>query len=273
MSLDNIKVFMFDIDGTIINRKAEMTENTKKALTYLKDKGYTLIINSGRPTFSSMKVLEKNGVADLFEYYYGCNGIELVNRKTGEKEFVTSLSPETIRDFDKIFHEDYLSLCFYRNGDTLMMNHFIPNKEQIDEWTKLRFVKPQELDFQTVTEPEPKMILLFEKDKKEEVTKKFRAIEDERVDMFFSGVDVIEVMPKGANKGLAVDAFAKKMGIDPKDIMCFGDAENDTPALAKGTGVYLGSREDADKFNVAYNTVSVDEDGVYKFLNENGLLK
>ena len=38
MSLNNeIKAFLFDIDGTLINRKLEMSDNTKNALKILKE--------------------------------------------------------------------------------------------------------------------------------------------------------------------------------------------------------------------------------------------
>ena len=273
MSLNKeIKAFLFDIDGTLINRQLEMSNNTKNALKILKDKGYHLSINTGRPSFAIEKVLGLNGVADLFEYYFGYNGIEVFNVKTKEISYISTISSATIKELDQIFSEDYLSLCTYDNDNNIQFNHYPKSKEKLKEWSELRFTKPKLFDFQKNTMDYAKAIVLFDLDKKEEFLNKIKDFKDDRVDLFFSGIDVIEIVPKGLNKGRSVSEYAKMLGIKEKEILCCGDAESDLPALKKGTGVLIGSPELDPNNEVAYHTGTVHEDGLYNFLKNNSFL-
>ena len=72
--MNNIKAFLFDLDGTLIDYDGKMSKKMFDMLHILKDKGYFLGINSGRPVFSSMRVLKDNNADKLFDCYYGCNG-------------------------------------------------------------------------------------------------------------------------------------------------------------------------------------------------------
>ena len=273
MSLNNeIKAFLLDIDGTLINRKLEMSDNTKKALKILKDKGYHLSINTGRPSFAVEKVLGKNGVADLFEYYFGYNGIEIFNVKTREVNYVSTISSEVLKELDLIFKEDYLSLCTYDKDNNLQFNHYPKSKEKLDEWCTLRFCEPRLFNYQNSTIDYAKAVVLFDLDRKEDFLNKIKNFKDERVDAFFSGIDVVEIVPKGLNKGNSVHEYAKMLGIKEKEILCCGDAESDLPALKKGVGVLIGSPELDPNNEVAYHTGSIHEDGLYNFLKNNAFL-
>lgn len=273
MSLNNeIKAFLFDIDGTLINRKLEMSDNTKKALSILKDKGYHLSINTGRPSFAIKKVLGKHDIADLFEYYFGYNGIEVYNVKTKEINYISTISSDTLKELDLVFKEDYLWLCVYDADNNLLFNRFPDDKEKLEEWCTLRYTKPKLFDFQKSTIDYAKAILLFDLNKKEEFLNKINNFKDDRVDLFFSGVDVVEVVPKGLNKSKSVTEYAKMLGIKEKEILCCGDAESDLYALKRGTGLLIGNPELDPNNEVAYHTGSVHEDGLYNFLKNNAFL-
>ena len=274
MNLKNdIKAFLFDVDGTLINREGKMSDNTYKALSILKKKGYKLGINSGRPVFSSQMVLRSNKADKLFDWYYGANGIEFYDVLNDKKSYVATLDENVIKDFDNLFKDEkYLSLAFYEDNKYLVINHYPEDLNKLDKWCKVRFVLPKHVDFQKIEKRVPKMIIVFDDEKVDDLIKKLSTIKDERVDIFFSGIDVLEIVPKGLNKGISVDEFSKLLNINQKEIMTFGDAENDVPALEKGTGVALGKKIDFDKHQIAYKSLGVDEDGLYIFLKNNGLL-
>lgn len=188
MNLSNeIKAFLLDIDGTLINRKLEMSENTKKALKILKDKGYHLSINTGRPAFAAEKVLEKNGVADLMEYYFGYNGVEVFDFKTRETKYIATLTPDILKDLDLQFRDNYLALCTYGPNACLQFNHFPKNNEKYQIWSDLRLANPVLYDYQNNTLSFAKAVLLFDIDLKEDFLNKMKDFKDDRVDYFFSG--------------------------------------------------------------------------------------
>ena len=58
----------------------------------------------------------------------------------------------------------------------------------------------------------------------------------------------VEVMDKNITKGSGLEKFAKANGIDMKDIIAFGDNENDNSLLeAAGWGVCLANGSDGTK--------------------------
>lgn len=258
--MNNIKAFLFDVDGTLIDYDGKMSKKMFDMLHILKDKGYFLGINSGRPVFSSMRVLKDNNADKLFDCYYGCNGIEYyANNKS---TYLSYLDHDEIAYLNKIFIEDYLALACYK-GDTLLFNHFPKDQNMVNVWCKLRYVKPLLYDFNKI-DKSPKLIVVFLKEYKEKLVEKISKIHDERFDMFFSGPEVMEIVPVGLNKGYAVDDLSKRLNIDSKCIMTCGDAENDIPALIKGTGVYI----DGQNKNVLYNCDSISNDGLALFLEK-----
>ena len=267
------KAFLFDVDGTLVDKEGKMSKNTFDSLLKLKKKGYKLGINSGRPIFSSQRVLKANKADGLFDWYYGANGIEFYDVLNDKKTYVAMLENNVMKDFDNLFKDEkYLSLAFYEDDKYLVVNHYPDDLNKLDRWCKVRYVLPKLADFQNIKKRVPKLIIVFDDEKINHLIKKLSTINDERVDIFFSGIDVLEIVPKGLNKGVSVEEFSKLLNIDSKSIMTFGDAENDVPALEKGTGVALGKKIDYEKHQIAYKSLSIEEDGLYLFLKNSGLL-
>ncbi len=267
MNLKNdIKAFLFDVDGTLVDKDCLCSEKMLYCLKELKNRGYDLVINSGRAIFSSKKVLIKNDILDLFDYFYGCNGIEFEDVKNKIHTYVDYVYDDSIKFLNKFFCEDYLALACYHDEKELLINHMISDREMMDTWSKRRFVSFREYDFNSL-EKSPKLIVVFLKEHKKELDEKIASINDSRFDMFYSGEDVMEIVPKGLSKGKSVIDFANLKNINPKAILTAGDCENDVPALINGTGVYVGNKN----AKVAYSVDDVYKDGLANFLYENFL--
>lgn len=260
MSL-SIKTILFDVDKTLVDRECLMSNELKDTLYNLKNKGYLLGINSGRPVFSSLRVLEKNGVTDLFDIFYGCNGLEFYDTKSKLSTYLDEIGVDTIHELDKLFHEDYLELSFYKDNKTLCLNHKISDENKIKEWASVRFVEPKYVDFSKIDYSIPKLVILFKKEYREQLIDKINKINCNKIDIFFSGDECMEIVPKGINKGTAVLDLSKKLVINPKNIMTCGDAENDLPALLLGEGVFVGERREDIKYSCEFKEL-------YKFLNK-----
>lgn len=267
-----IKAFLFDIDGTLVNREIKMTDNLKKALMVLKEKGYHLSINTGRPAFAVENVLNTNSIENDFEYFFCCNGVEKYNVRNKTTDYLAYVSADTIKELDKFFNEDYLSLCVYDGADGLLFNHYPHDEYLYQLWCKQRFSKPGLIDFQKNEKNYPKTVVIFELKRKEDFLKKIENLKNDKIDFFLSGVDVMEIVPKGINKGRSVLEYSRILNIDPKEILCVGDAESDLPALKKGTGLLLGDDVKCDDEEIAYHYPSVLEDGLYHFLKDEGFL-
>lgn len=265
---DNIKALMFDIDGTIINRELKMPRHTKEALKACKDKGYPLIINTGRPFFSAYRVLKDNDCTDLFDMYYCCNGCE---RRKNEREsfFINSVKPSTYHELDKYFKEDYMVMAAYYQDKYLLINHVPKDIPNYESWATSRYCEAKIVDFKELDVDFPKLIALYNPERKDEFVSKINSINNSDIEFLISGINVMEIVPRGINKGVAVSDYAMLNNLDNKQILTFGDAENDMDALFVGEGCFVEGKEVESSNKINYHCPSIYDEGVAKFLEDN----
>ena len=73
----------------------------------------------------------------------------------------------------------------------------------------------------------------------------------------------LEVIPKVINKVQGIRDICAVLGIDPAQVISFGDAANDIPMLeAAGMGVAMGNAQEAVKAAADMVTLSNNDDGI-----------
>ena len=85
--MDDIKLLVLDIDGTLTNSKKEISPETKRAIKLIQERGHKVMLASGRPTpglrkFEKELELEKSG-----GYLLSFNGGRIINCRTGNVVF------------------------------------------------------------------------------------------------------------------------------------------------------------------------------------------
>lgn len=74
----------------------------------------------------------------------------------------------------------------------------------------------------------------------------------------------VDIIPKDASKALGISKLLKYYGIDKKDSMGIGDANNDIEMIEYcGVGIAMGNATDEAKNIADYITSNVDDDGIY----------
>lgn len=82
-----------------------------------------------------------------------------------------------------------------------------------------------------------------------------------------------DIIPLECGKGNAVRAVLQHFGFTKEEAIAFGDGFNDIEMLeAVGTGVAMGNAKDEIKAHATCTCRSVEEDGVYDFCLEHGLI-
>ena len=84
-----------------------------------------------------------------------------------------------------------------------------------------------------------------------------------RMDVTSSKDNFLELMEPGVNKWGAVEALAASFGIQPEEIMCIGDSNNDLSMIANaGIGVAVANAKPQVQQAAKLITACNDNDGV-----------
>lgn len=85
-----------------------------------------------------------------------------------------------------------------------------------------------------------------------------------------AGLDYVEITPANANKGAGLSVVAEAVGVDPQDVLVFGDMPNDLPMFAwAGWGRVAVANAHPEVMAVADEvTLTNDEDGVAVYLDK-----
>ncbi len=89
-------------------------------------------------------------------------------------------------------------------------------------------------DFREVTEPMIKIAMAFQNGIPEEVTARYHAKYDGRLQVVDAGNAWFDFNPLESSKGVALGVLARKLGLDMSQMVVFGDGENDIAMLKEG---------------------------------------
>ena len=262
------KIVFSDIDGTLLNSDHRMSENTEKAIKYIKEQGIPFVIVTARGPSGVYPIFRRyNFVAPIICYsgalILGENG-ELIYSKGISKTTVSSLintitergfdctwNVYTMRDWivnDKSDERVIIEENIVEVQATKGSIDDIPNGMEIGKF--LCMCNPEEID-------EIEAVL----------KKKYPSLS-----IVKSSDILLEVMERGVNKGMAVELFCNRLEIDKKAAVAFGDHYNDIEML-KTVGTAFLMENAPEDMKADFNmTSSNDEEGVFRALKKIGLV-
>ena len=256
------KLIAMDLDGTLNNDQKIITEKTKAALMAAQEKGIRLALASARPSpglFKERDILrlqDHNGI--LMSY----NGGRIVDAATGKVLFETSMDLEetrqVLRQLEKLPVTPILDdgVQFYvtdKNG--FKVEYECKNNNMVcSEVGNLA-------DFLTFAPI--KILMSVEPSELKAVQQQIAAFLPESLTVVQTAAFYLEVIPRVINKGQGIRDICGVLGIDPSQVISFGDAENDIPMLkAAGMGIALGNAAEPVRQAADLVTLSNNEDGI-----------
>ncbi|MDO4187830.1 MAG: Cof-type HAD-IIB family hydrolase [Lachnospiraceae bacterium] len=261
-----MKLLFLDLDGTLLNDDKEINSEDMAAIDEMIAKGHKVIINTGRPLYSTMGIAEKFGfIRDGF-YLSVFNGGLVYNPVTKEKLKNDTLSEEIVR---------YLLDEAYKMGlhaHTYIDDHVVSERdtEELNFYSeRIKMPKLVVKDFSSVTKGQaPKVIIISLKGKEylQEYRDKLEPFEKKNgLYSTFSDARLLEYANPLANKGEAIRFLANYLSVDMKDTVAAGDEENDLPMIqAAGTGVCMRNGVDSLKEAADYITKRTNNEGGIK---------
>ena len=108
-----------------------------------------------------------------------------------------------------------------------------------------------------------KILMSVQPEELAEVQKQIADFLPETLTVVQTAAFYLEVIPKVINKGQGIRDICAVLGIDPSEVISFGDAANDIPMLREaGMGVAMGNAAEAVKTAANMVTLSNNADGI-----------
>jgi len=234
--MNYIKAVISDLDGTLLNEAHGLSETTIQMVRKLEEKGILFVIATGRHFRDVLKIKERLGAKP---YLITANGATVCDQEGAlmyesviPKEIVSELlALETTEDVYKNIYQNDLWLMdrpskifddYYQGDD---FRYTLCNFEE-------RLEIPTNKVFFT-SENNDALIPIYTY---------IKAHYADVVDTTFSLPQVLEVMAKGTNKGVALKRVLEQRGISLTECMAFGDGLNDLEMLdAVGKGFIMAN--------------------------------
>lgn len=253
-----------DMDGTLLDDKKEISNETKKYLKDLENDGNVIAIASGRPLRAIMPYYNEIGLTGPIACYNGAYVLDPVNKKFEIKS--SKINKEIIKNIIKnIGVENFSNIMCETNDDAWVLH----NNLTIDDFFWKDGINIHEGNInETMNEnPHTAIFVLKNHDFDEKIVK--IAFSYENIGCRFWGDSTCcELYFLDVNKGSAIADMAKAYGIDSNNTIAIGDAENDVDLLrAAYKGVAM--KNAGDELISQADMVSLDDnnhDGVKKTL-------
>lgn len=263
--MNNIKVLILDIDGTISGKSNHVNDRVKKAINKVKSRGIKVGLATGR-MYSSALRFHQEIEANL--PIIGYNGAWMQNPDTSQillhKPVNHNIAKEIISYFKHKQIENAIEIHFYFN-DQLYVEKITQNTEYyLDRsGTPVHLVE----NFNNFLQENPTKILASSLDADlitQMLTELKNIYHEKEVFLTQSNPIYLEVTDKGVNKGMAVQYLTEKiLGYSREEIMTIGDNFNDLTMLEyAGFSVAMGDAPQEVKDVASMVTQDVENDGV-----------
>ena len=109
------KLLVLDLDGTLTNKKKEVTEHTRRTLIEAQKRGVKIVLASGRPTYGVAPLAEILELQKDEGYILSYNGGEIIDWKTGEMMYENVLDPDILPYLYKCATDNHFAIVTYED--------------------------------------------------------------------------------------------------------------------------------------------------------------
>lgn len=269
--MSNIKLCVFDLDGTLLNSNKEITKETLQALQKLKNKNIQYTIATGRIDILARRY-QKQIKSNL--PIISCNG-SLIRDLSNNILYKKSLDFNIVKNLVDFYNLNNLNFMLYTETailstpnnprlkllEKLNLSSDLKDKfeveiihKDIQNYSNLSFLKSL-----THIDNREKLLNI-----ESQLNKKFK-----NLSIVSSDEKLLDIMPPGVNKGTALHNLCKILDIDKNEIIVFGDNFNDIEMINFAHISVVPSNSEQHIKNMAtYVTKSNDDNGIAFAINE-----
>ena len=263
-------LILSDFDGTLLRSDRSIGERTKKAIARHVERGGIFAVCTGRTVASILPEVRSFNLSGLVVSF---NGAVITDIRTGEHlRFDGFLKRDAVSVCEKL-EEIGVRIHAY-SADTLYTNYrdrLLAHYERVCRIQAVQVEKMSEF-LRNSTFLVHKIVVMIEEEKQQELFLHLKELLGEDFYVTTSASILIEISPKGQNKGSAVDFLCDHYGLKREQSLALGDQLNDLPMLTRaGMGVAVRNAVDALKKSADLVTVTNDEDAVGVIIENYGM--
>jgi len=267
------KALFLDMDGTTLNDSHQMSEENREALKRMIQAGHEVVITTGRPLASADYLLKTYSLDKIgCKYMIVYNGGQILDCVSREILYSKTMPLSWVQTLVERAREEHVYLQTYE-GDHILTEQ---DDENLAHYTKKTSMKAQVVaDLTASLKEEPCKALAIHLNNHEILEQFCSKLTDwasDKLDMYFSCREYLEIVPKGVSKGNALKAFCEREKIPITNAISVGDENNDlSMILEAGIGCAVANAQDNVKAAADYvtkrdNNHSAIQEVVEKFI-------
>ena len=288
--MENLKMIIMDMDGTLLNSEGIITERTYNALIKAQEKGIKVVLASGR-SWKTLQAFGKQLKMDEYDgYFIGVNGACITEVKTMEHNRISQLYPEDIKElfnYVKQFEVEVMGV-----QDSTIYNYIPDSLRELKRqyrienniaddvpWTggTFKLIVDQRKGYSEIYDLPTledinvsvnKMTLCHTADVLANVYPKLLEQFKDKYNFNRTSPTWIEIAPQNVSKGNAIDILQDKFNIKPEETYIFGDGENDLSMFRCGVAVAMGNAMDTVKAQANMITLDNNSDGIAEVIEK-----
>lgn len=232
----DIKMIVFDLDGTLLDSKHQLQQKTIEAVKLIRNQGIRTLVATGRMYCSAKPHADRLGVVDPIITY---NGALVVDPKNQEEIFHEPIPFEIAKKITKMVVKNDYHLQLYID-DKLYVAEENKFTERYESISGIKANAVGRLD--EFLDVAPTKMLIIEEDEDRQVEINNFLIENyaDEVELSSSYPSFIEITQKNMSKAVPVKKLAAEFNIKQEEVMAFGDGLNDLKMIEwAGKGIAM----------------------------------
>lgn len=232
----DIKMIVFDLDGTLLDIEHQLQEKTIEAVKMIRDRGIRTLVATGRMYCSAKPHTDKLGIVDPVITY---NGALVVNPKNQQQIFHEPIPFEIAKKITKMVVKNNYHLQLYID-DKLYVAEENKFTDRYEDISGIKANSVGRLDEFLTTEPTKMLIIEEDEDKQLEINNFLLENYNDDIELSSSYPSFIEITKKGMSKAVPVKNLAAEFKIKQEEVMAFGDGLNDLKMIEwAGKGIAM----------------------------------
>lgn len=265
--MDNIKMIICDLDGTLLNNQEIISKRTIKVIKDIKNQGYLFGFATGRPIISIESLLSKWKLDKKYlDFVVGLNGGHIKDYMLGTENLYFQIDGHIIKDIMKHFQNMPVNFAVYLDGylgvykeDALAIR--LANSDNIPY---------KVIDFDEVFKnQQSKLIVICDPKDMPQVKAHGEKFFSNELKSLQAGKIEYEYMNPKLSKAYSIQQICNLHEISLENVLAFGDADNDADMIKNvGIGVAMQNASQLTKSVANDITDSNEEDGVAKYIEK-----